>query len=246
MIKKNLFFSAFTFLTLASFAQGPIDICENVVPANWVAVNGKLSLSESHFKQGKQSIRWDWNAENANLKIKDKAFENVVSDERSSFVIWVYNEMPTKDSLQFLFKKDNELNCSFAFQLDFKGWRTAWVMYNRDMKGAPKKGMNNLTIISPSSLKKGTLFFDAMQYAVTVDPRAPMRDMQVPFINPGNFDKSANAHWVNLLLFSQLPDYICIPTSISEKEIKEIEIITKVMGRTHTATISPSLVMHKI
>lgn len=225
MIKRNIFFFFLCFFNLTSFAQAPVDICENTIPSNWQVYNGNLSLSELHFKQGKQSIQWNWNSKNATIKISDTAFENVVSDKRSSFVIWIYNEKPVKDSLQFQFKKDNKTACSFSFQLNFEGWRTAWVMYNRDMKGLPTEGMNNLVIVAPSSEKKGTLFFDAIQYAVTIDPRAPMRDMQVPFINPISFNKSANAHWVNLLLFSRYPDYLKAPKNISVKDVADIETI---------------------
>ncbi|MEO5996333.1 MAG: chondroitinase family polysaccharide lyase, partial [Chitinophagaceae bacterium] len=146
-----------------------------------------------------------------------------LADKRSCFTIWIYNEKPVKDSLVFSFGRND---CSFSFQLNFKGWRTAWVMYNRDMKGKPSETMNSLKIYAPVSVKNGTLYFDAMQYVTTVDPRAPMRDIQVPFINPVNANKTANAHWVNLLQFSQLSDYLKIPKTISAKEIADIEIIS--------------------
>jgi chondroitin-sulfate-ABC endolyase/exolyase len=99
-------------------------------------------------------------------------------------------------------------------------------MYDRDMQGKPSENMNSLTIYKPTSVKKGRLFFDAMQYVTTVDPRAPMRDMQVTIINPVNGNNTANAHWVNLLQFSQLPDYLKIRKTISAKEIADIETIS--------------------
>ena len=205
-------------------AQDPPDICETSLPMGWVPADGNLSLSETHFKQGKQSVKWDWKGKNASLKIADTAFAAAIKDQRSCYAVWVYNEHPVMDSLVFSFGNNA---CSFSFQLNFSGWRTAWVMYNRDMKGAPTSDMNSLQIKAPSSVKKGSLYLDAMMYVTTVDPRAPMRDMQVPFINPLNFDKSANAHWVNLYAFARMPDHLPAPKNISAKDIADIAAITE-------------------
>ncbi|MEO6134096.1 MAG: chondroitinase family polysaccharide lyase, partial [Ginsengibacter sp.] len=225
MNKINIFFFVLCFFNLAIFAQAPIDICENIIPSNWQANNGKLSLSKTHFKQGQQSIRWDWNNRNAAIQITDTTFKKAFSDKRSSFTIWVYNETPVNDSLVFSYGEKLKTDCSFSFQLNFKGWRTAWVMYNRDMKGDPSEKMDRLIIHAPSSVIKGSLFFDAIQYVTTVDPRAPMRDDQVPFINPSTGNTTANAHWVNLLQFSQFPDYLKMSETITAKEIADMETI---------------------
>ncbi|MEJ7740260.1 MAG: chondroitinase family protein [Chitinophagaceae bacterium] len=225
MYKQFTFLLLFSYTCLTTFCQAPEDICESKTPSNWSAINGSLSISERHFKQGGQSIRWDWVMNNAALKITDTAFLKAALDKRSCFAVWIYNEAPVRDSLIFSFGNSNKKDCSFTFQLNFKGWRTAWVMYNRDMKGKPSATTGSLTIYAPVSVKTGALFFDAMQSVTTVDPRAPMRDMQLPFINPVNGNKTANAHWVNLLQFSQLPDYIKLPKTISTKEIADMETI---------------------
>ncbi|MEO6916807.1 MAG: chondroitinase family polysaccharide lyase, partial [Chitinophagaceae bacterium] len=76
---------------------------------------------------------------------------------------------------------------------------------------------------APASVKKGSLFFDDIVYAATVDPRAPMRDLQVPFINPVRFNTSANAHWVNLLQFSRLQSYLNLPKTVTAKQLGDME-----------------------
>ncbi len=45
-----------------SNAQTQKDICEDTVPKDWRSINGAISLTNSHFKIGKQSIKWDWTA----------------------------------------------------------------------------------------------------------------------------------------------------------------------------------------
>lgn len=217
-----------------AFSQSPIDFCEEQVPANWKTNNGRLSLSNNHSKLGTQSIQWNWNKKSSSLTITDAAFDKTINNTRSGFAIWIYNDVPVKDSLVFQFGNEMKTNCSFSFQLNYKGWRTAWVMYHRDMKGKPVAGMNMLRISAPKSLNNGTLFFDHVVYNTNIDPRGPMRDVQAPFINI-NGDKAANAHWTSLLTFSQFKHYLPKPagvTSIQQSDIQTIhnryeEIILK-------------------
>jgi len=125
----------------AFFAQGP-DLCENRIPANWNTSGGTLSLSDAHYKVGKQSIRWDWQGK-ASILIGDSCFANAAADDHSCFAVWIYNEMPINDALIFNFEANQKTACSFRFNLNFSGWRTAWVMYHRDMQGKPIKRCSN-------------------------------------------------------------------------------------------------------
>lgn len=220
--------SGFAFLSLLLFfaaAQAQVkDIIENTVPVNWKAKSGKLSLSEKHFKSGKQSLKWDWKKANAEITVTDTAFQSIAKDDRSTFVVWVYNEKPSTDHLLFEFKKDNETATSFKFNLNFTGWRTAWVMYHRDMDGKPVEEMNNMVIHVPASVKKGTLYFDQLLYNVNIDPRSPMRDEQVPFAAL-NSDKAANAHWTALYTFSRIPHYLPLQHAVTEKDKQDFKTI---------------------
>jgi chondroitin-sulfate-ABC endolyase/exolyase len=216
----------FAFCTKA-YSQMQHDICEEAVPLNWKVQKGKLALSEDHFKLGKQSVKWSWNAgKNNELLIVDDAFKTVSHDPRSTFVFWVFNEQPVKDKLKFIFPANGASASSFEFSLDFSGWRTAWVMYHRDMTGKPVDGMNTLKIIPPPSVKKGTLYFDQVMYNVNINPRSPMRDFQVPFVNLDG-DKAANAHWNSLYQFANNKGYLPLETSITAVHKKEFEQITQ-------------------
>lgn len=200
------------------------DIIETTIPNGWKAKSGKLSLSEKHFKSGKQSLQWDWKKATAEITVTDTAFQSVAKDDRSTFVIWVYNEKPNADHLLFEFKKGTQTASSFKFNLNFSGWRTAWVMYHRDMDGKPVDGMDNMVIHAPSSIKKGKLYFDQILYNVNINPRSPMRDEQVPFVNV-NSDKAANAHWTALYTFTRIPHYLPLQTQISEKDKQDFKTI---------------------
>jgi chondroitin-sulfate-ABC endolyase/exolyase len=213
--------------TVNSYAQMQADICENAVPKTWQAVQGKLGLSSQHFKMGKQSVKWDWVAgQESQLVIRDDAFALVAANPRSTFVVWIYNEKPVNDHLLFKFGTTENTASSFEFKLNFKGWRTAWVMYHRDMAGKPVAGMNALQIQAPASLKSGSLFIDQLLYDVTINPRSPMRDEQLPFINP-DADRAANAHWNSLYKFSHTPQYLSLAKSVTEKEAQDLALISR-------------------
>lgn len=207
----------------AGIAQNITDICENVVPANWKAINSNLSISGDHYKQGLQSVEWNFR-NSALITITDTAFNKVAANKRACFAFWIYNEKPLQDSLQFKFKNAEKTVSSFSFGLNFKGWRTAWVMYHRDMKGKPDKGITLLDILAPASVNEGRLFFDHVVLCTTVDPRAPMRDMQVPFVNPKG-DEAANAHWTSLYRFSTMKNFYATPKAISAVNLSDIRSI---------------------
>ncbi|MEO5649872.1 MAG: chondroitinase family polysaccharide lyase [Ginsengibacter sp.] len=206
-------------------AQIP-DICEELVPSGWQAKGGSISMGHEHFKAGKESVLWKWDKHNASLEITDTAFESAASNPRNSFVIWIYNEKPLEDKLLFEFEKDGEKASSFTFNLNFKGWRTAWVMYHRDMDGKPIEGMNQLIIHAPASVKKGSLYFDQVLYNVSINPRSPMRDEQVPFVNI-HANEAANAHWTALYWFTRNPHYLALPDEVTPQDKKELEAILK-------------------
>jgi chondroitin-sulfate-ABC endolyase/exolyase len=206
------------------FSQSPVDVCEGQVPVNWQTNNGTLSLSTNHYKLGTQSVLWNWNNKSAVLSITDTSFKNAINNIRSGFAIWIYNDTPVKDSLIFQFVNGVKTNCSFSFQLNYKGWRTAWVMYHRDMKGKPATGMNTLLVNAPKAINNGTLFFDHVVYNTGIDPRGPMRDVQVPFVNV-NGDKAANAHWTSLLSFNQHKHYLAKPVAVTSIQQSDIQTI---------------------
>src|SRR5699024_12153280 len=91
------------------------------------------------------------------------------SSHISTFSTWIYNETPLQQSLVFQFYKDDQECCSFQYNLNFTGWRAAYVAYDRDMKGTPQSRMNKIVITAPQ--KSGRVFFDMLLTASKVDKR---------------------------------------------------------------------------
>lgn len=187
------------------------------------ADKSKISLSGAHYKNGSKSLAWDFQPGAVLSLKKDLQFEPRVKTGRdnylAAFIVWVYNESPIKDSpLQFQFCKDGKVCTSFSMSANFKGWRGAWVCYERDMEGTPEKGMNEIRMIAPAT--NGRLYFDHLITAIKVDPRYQTADMQVPFVN-----KNTTNDWLQVLKNSKVKSDLSLEpvTPRQHQEMKTME-----------------------
>lgn len=184
--------------------------------------NSATSLSGAHYKNGKKSLEWTFQPGGILKVKKELQFEPHIKGGRdnylSAFIVWVYNETPCLGKkIRFQFYKNGKLCTSFPFGIDFKGWRGAWVCYERDMEGTPEEGMNEIRIVAPDC--KGKLFMDHMITAIKVDPRQQTADLQVPFVN----SKTTN-HWLAVMKNAQIkPDIPLAP--LTEEQRKEVRIM---------------------
>ena len=193
------------------------------VPECISATRSQLSISDTHYKDGKHSMEWAFNP-GAVLELKkDLKFEKKDPTGKdlylSAFIVWIYNEEPQKATIEFEFLKDGKKCTSFPFGINFKGWRAAWVCYERDMQGTPEEGMNELRIVAPNA--KGRLFIDHLITATKVDARQQTADLQVPFVNP-----ETKNHWLVIYKHSLLkPDIELTP--VSDKQKEEMQLLEK-------------------
>lgn len=148
--------------------------------------------------------------------------KEAVQGQRSTMVFWVYNPEPQPSTMIVKTVQDNENYYTFPFRLNFKGWRTAWVMFHRDMQkyGNPTQ-INYVEIQLPEGVKG--LIINDLRIMPEVNPRSPMQDAQLPFVNEG-VEKTANAHWSALYHFwKYMPDNK--PVKISSQEKTDFDTI---------------------
>ena len=163
--------------------------------ANW-------TKSCDHFKYQDSSIRIDYQP-GAVIELRQENafchFSGGGTDQaRDTFCFWIYQAKPQTGELRFVFQKMEQSCCWFSFGLDFSGWRTAWVIYERDMIGRPEEGMDSLKIEFPEA--KGSLYLSDVQLTAKIDPRHPTPDRQVRQVNP---NIGASGHWMKLLHFEE-------------------------------------------
>ncbi|TVY11203.1 chondroitinase family polysaccharide lyase [Paenibacillus cremeus] len=200
----------------------PIYSFEDSIPACFASdEHSCLSISDLHYKDGACSLKWDF-AEHSFITVRQpigyRPFQKgSISQARDSFAVWIYNPVPRAGCLSFEFGRGDQIDCRFEFSLEYQGWRTAWVAFERDMQGMPHPDMDTLTIRTPKEAACGTLFIDQLMLNTPIDPRFHTRDFQAPFVNKGA-DISANAHWLALYAFEQLKPLSELPLSITREQ----------------------------
>lgn len=173
---------------------------EHGVPKNIVTKkNGSISISKEKYKDGESSLKWKFEKNESLSILGDVGYtifkKGQQEKARSSYSMWIYNENPVNDELLVQLKKDGVVKCWFPIKMNFKGWRTMWVQYDRDMKGKPIEGMDEITFVAPN--ESGEILIDQIIPSVLIDPRHNARDEQLDFINL-EADTAANAHWMAL------------------------------------------------
>lgn len=232
MAKKIIIIATLVLISTSLWAQlvsSPSLLSFESTTDGLVATFSTIHRSPDHFKDGISSLKWTY-GKGASLTYKaDLAYVARQKGERdlylSTFVVWIYREAPSTDSLIFAFGKDGRECCHFAMGQNYTGWRAAWVCYQRDMQGEPEEGMNELTMTftdakGAASKSKGTVYIDHLLTAVKADPRHQSADRQVPFVNSAN-----DNHWLRALKMSAIKPDTTITTlsKKTQKEISEIE-----------------------
>ncbi len=224
--------AAFALLTTEAKAQvvdygpanGILSFEENTKPVKGIK-GSAISISDDHAKLGNNSLKWEWKRKGASLEIStDVPYlpENPDPKETSvsSFVFWVYAPEVLEGSMRIAFLKDGRECCHFTYGLGFKGWRGAWVAFDRDMQGKPEIGMNSIRIHAPEGVKKGCLYLDSVIPSSFQDVRHHTPDWQAPFVN----EKTTN-HWLILNNSWKLSLDIPLKESLSASDIRDMDTV---------------------
>lgn len=184
----------------------------------------ELTVDGKHFKHGKNSLKWQWNQNQASWNIQEEipyAYQNPFGNNSvSTFVFWVYSPEKLKESkLIFSFYKNGKLCSWFDYKLGFKGWSGAWIAFDRDMQGKAVEGMDELRVTIEGA-PTGRLYFDHIMLSSFQDVRQHTPDFQAPFVNAGTTN-----HWLILLDSWEKKFDIQTKDEISSKEIADMQLI---------------------
>ncbi|WDE95739.1 chondroitinase family polysaccharide lyase [Lentisphaera profundi] len=219
---RKIFLSLMSTFSLLAYSVEPLSF-ENADELSAWRGAAVISVEESFHEAA--SLKWQWQRGDqlswtGPIKFLPQS-ENTEDKALSTFSFWIYNPKAIKDSFKISFLKDDHEHCYFEYQLNFTGWRTCWVSYERDMQGKAIKGMNQILLRAPQSSHSGTLFIDHFIPSSQVDPRHQMPDRQVPFVNP-KVVVNANKHWMALNYFSNQKK---TSFSISPQSYEEIKLV---------------------
>ena len=201
---------------------------ENGIPS-FVKVNGNGSVNPSteKFKDGKTSMRFDWNGQAELLFTNYADLEKSMQTWHGGVIFWIYNPSPIQAPLTFTFLdwNGNEI-CHFDFNLDYSGWRTAWVKYD-DMKmpgggyryQIPTKdrptNVAKLSVRPSASVPRGTIYIDRVSFPATRLHDQITPDKQIP---DNNCSLQRNMwHWCRLWEWEQYPMYEINPVTAEQE-----------------------------
>jgi len=184
---------------------------EQGLPEGLEISNSVVSLDTARRIRGNQALRWDWK-EGAELRFNMPVACAPERNRREDgflktrlFKFWIYNEVPMPGKqLQVFFGDDQGEPCSFPFNLDFTGWRTAWVSFGRDMTGKPDRDLSYLRIMAPQGIESGTFWIDDLSPSLSVDQRHQNPDRQVPFVRKASQVLDGDPHEANILVDAQV------------------------------------------
>ncbi|MDR2915195.1 MAG: chondroitinase [Tannerella sp.] len=194
------------------------------VPSFVSSSDSQLSISPEHYKDGRNSLLWNFSKGGELIISKDLHFKKKdptgTDTYLSTFAVWIYNEHPSDVFIDFEFYKNGRKCASFPFGINFSSWRTAWVSYERDMSGMPEEGMNEIRIKAPAD-RGGTLFIDQIVTAAKADHRHHTPDIQTPFVN-----KETSSHWLVLLRNSQIQSDMSLE-ELTAGQVSDVRLLEK-------------------
>ncbi|RNC66399.1 chondroitinase family polysaccharide lyase [Proteiniphilum sp. X52] len=229
-MKKHQLISLLIVFT-GAFALSAQSFEGNAIPSTIVVDDNtsKLSLSRDYFKDGAQSLQWNWRAEKASLLFTDAEIHGVVDsfDQRSGVKLWIYNETPHSYPLVFQFRDtNNTIQYTFDFNMNFTGWRAGWIAYSDmwtpDGGKTSRQNVVSMEIISPENVPTGKLWIDRMEFTSSVDRQA-IPDAQIPE-NNRNLNREI-WHWGLLHKWEQQTHDIDIPARLTPRESKHLSLV---------------------
>ncbi len=183
---------------------------------------GRIELSDKHYKDGRQSLRWTWEAPAAELCFADYAqLMRSFRTKGAGIMLWIYNPAATDGDLHFTFETPTgEVPYHFDFHLDFTGWRACWIKYN-DMPGDhSSQQIARMKIRAPEGVEKGEIFIDRLTFAETKLHDQITPDQQIPDNN--NHLRRTLWHWARLWEWEQY-DYAEPLRELSAAERKMLD-----------------------
>ena len=197
---------------------------EDRVPEGFAASDGqKLAVSDLFYKEGTSSLEWQFRP-GGTLAV-DMETPLVLSPEKEEnygITLWIYNEKPQNDSLQFLFLSPaGRVSYRFSFNLCASGWRACWIGF-RHMRGdKAEKEIAQWKVVAPD--REGRVFFDRLTFPVGRMNLRTTPDMQMPYNNALDFRDLW--HWCRVWQWEQLQYDIPLPDALSPDERKELQLI---------------------
>lgn len=184
---------------------------------------GKISLSALYYKEGKQSLEWDFRPGSMlNVALEKPLSLNKNIESSFGITLWIYNEKPQQDSIRFEFlSPQGHVSYRFSFRLASAGWRACWIGFGH-MKGDKlEKEIASYRLVAPR--RKGRIFLDRLTFPVEKINDRTTPDLQMPYNN--SLSNRDLWHWCRVWQWEQYKYDLPLPSVLSRQEKDELRTV---------------------
>lgn len=184
---------------------------------------GELHLSTSYYKEGKQSLQWEFlPGSSLNVPLTPALVWDKKKEPLLGITLWIYNETPQQDSIRFEFlDKRGEVAYWFSFHLRAAGWRACWIAFEHMHKEKAEQEIAAYRLVAP--LRKGRIFVDRLTFPVGRMNLRTTPDQQMPANN--NLSGRDLWHWCLVWKWEQYEYDLSLKAALTSLEKQELTTI---------------------
>ena len=225
MIRRLILLLSLLFIAKVNAISHHICFEEGVPKSFSCDRGGNLSVSTHYYKEGKQSLEWNFLPRSI-LNITPETSIPFTQElkKRGGIMLWIYNEVPSQDSLTFEFLAPNgQVTRRFSFRLCVTGWRACWIGFRFMQTEVDCQNIIGYRLVAPN--RKGRIFMDRLTFPVDKINERTTPDMQMPTNNAMN--NRDLWHWCLVWKWEQYIYDIPLSKSLTTNEKEELHTIEK-------------------
>ena len=211
---RNLIYAFLICLPVVLSAQ-TIGFEDGVPPSFKNVVGSQLSTSGQYYKEGKQSLEWNYQP-GAEFAIQlPPLVLNEAAKKRYGITLWIYNEEVSSDSLSFRWlDKEGQPAYEFAFRLTSVGWRACWIGFEHMRGNKQSNELVELRVQAPR--RSGRVFVDRLTLPEKNINLRTTPDRQMPYNNSLAFRDLW--HWCRVWQWEQYHYDLPLPDQLSQNQ----------------------------
>lgn len=222
MTRKHLLFIFALLCSQVSSAQ--FIGFETGIPREFKTIGkGKISLSDRYYKEGQQSLEWDFRSGSIlNVALEQPLTLDEKTENSAGITLWIYNETPQQDSIRFEFlSPQGHVSYWFSFRLASAGWRACWIGFQHMYGDRQSKEIASYRLVAPH--RKGRIFLDRLTFPVKKINDRTTPDLQMPTNNSLSYRDLW--HWCRVWQWEQYQYDIPLPAALNQQDKNELHTV---------------------
>ena len=230
---KNLLIILFILFCVSGARSQSFLFEDAAVPTGWVAMNGTLTLSTEHIKEGAQSLCW----ETSGNSLMNVTFSSFISSTGNSAFMQIYSPEITNDTLKVEFLYYATVKRTAIFLCNFDGWREFNRAYTEYASTLSSSISSVRITLKPTTTATRKIYFDNVNFNyITETTRIAGSQWML--------DKAYFTADISSLTLFANPVDIAVTTPTAQ-ELADLNALRATLKRTPTAGTSTTLAAAK-